>query len=220
MPENKSRLRLLQQRNKRRMVEKVAKVLSDKRDALMKEFHGMARRALKVRRDLEKKIETASRSLLFAGGIEPHGRLTTAALAAKKSELCHVGVKNIWGVKLPVVEYSELHRGLFERGSAPGYRSPVVDETAARFESVNNALVTSAIAENHIKVIGGALRSTNRRVNALEKMILPEIESEIERIRRYLEEMSREEVFRLKRYKKLKRENGGDIARFAGGRTR
>lgn len=204
MPENKSRLRLLQLRNKRRMVEKAAKVLSEKRDALMKEFHGMVKLALKARMEMEKKIETASRSLLLASGLEPHGRLLTAALAARKHELCRVSVQNIWGVKLPVVEYSERTRGFFEIGSSPGYRSPVVDETAAKFETVNSALVKSGVAENNIKVIGGALRSTNRRVNALEKMILPEIELETKRIRSFLEEMSREEIFRMKRYKRLK----------------
>lgn len=205
MPENKSRQQLLQLRNKKQIVERAVTILSDKRDALMKEFHGMARHALKVRRELEEKIKTASRSFLLARGIEPHDRLVTAALAAGKGELSPVKVKNIWGVKIPVVEHTELERGLFEIGSAPGFRSPVVDESADRFEKVNNALITSAIAESRIMVIGGALRSTNRRVNALEQLIVPKIVSEIEGIRRRLEEMSREELFRLKRYKRLKR---------------
>ncbi|MFQ5431665.1 MAG: V-type ATP synthase subunit D [Nitrospinota bacterium] len=205
MPENKNRLQLLKLRNKKKIVERAVTILSDKRDALMKEFHGVSRHALKARRELEKKIQTASRLLLLARGIEPHNRLVTAALAARKNELSPVNVNNIWGVKIPVIEHTEHERGLFEIGSAPGFRSPVVDETADGFGKVNNALIVSAVAESHIMVIGGALRSTNRRVNALERLIVPKIASEIEGIRSRLEEMSREELFRLKRYKRLKR---------------
>ena len=204
MLENKNRLKLLQLKRRRVQVSKAKDILTSKRDALMKEFHGMVRYGHRIRRDLDRRIDKASKSLLIARGLEPHRALVTAALVAGKKTMVPVTVKNVWGVKIPGVEFSDSERELFERGSAPGYRNPIVDETAGNFELVNNALISSAVAENQIAVVGGAVRTANRRVKALEQWVIPEIDRGIRIIRSYLEENSREEIFRLKRFKKLK----------------
>ena len=45
---------------------------------------------------------------------------------------------------------------------------------------------------------------TTRRVNALDEMIIPEITHKIRRISTVLEEREREDIYRLKRFKKRK----------------
>lgn len=200
----RNRLRLLQLQRNLLFISQGIKILTDKRDALMKEFHGLIRKTYDVRKVLNENLKTAARSLLIAQGIEHNRSLTSSAWAAQRKLIFPVMTKNIWGVRIPIVDFPDVRRGYFERGAAPGYRNPIVDETTSKFETVINSLVKSSITENHLTVIGRAIRTTNRKVNALEQIMAPEIKTEIARIRTYFEEMSREEIFRMKRYKKLK----------------
>ena len=201
----RNRLQLLQNRKRLSLVKRGAKILSDKRDSLLKEFRGMVAEVRDARRDLDKKINIAGKSLLLARSMESVEGLESSAAAASSRVEFPVSVRRVWGVKIPAIDYHTQRRGLFDRGSLPGYRHPIVDKTAGRFEDVIDSVVKSAVVESRFNAIGGAIRTTSRRVNALEQVIEPEIEKEIGIISDYLEEMSREEIFRIKRYKALKR---------------
>lgn len=200
----RNRLQLLQNRKRLSLVKRGAKILSDKRDSLLKEFRGMVAEVRDARRDLDKKIDVAGKSMLLARSMESVEGLESAAAAASSKVVFPVSIKRVWGVKIPEIDYHTQRRSLFDRGSLPGYRHPVVDKTAGRFEDVIDAVVKSAVVESRFNAIGGAIRTTSRRVNALEQVIEPEIAKEIGVIGDYLEEMSREEIFRIKRYKALK----------------
>lgn len=202
--QKKSRLRLLQLKGQQAFISHGIKILTDKRDSLMKEFHDLIRKAHEARKELNDNLKASARSLSLAQGIEPHRGLLTSSLAAQKKIVFPVSTRNIWGVKIPVIDFHDVRRGYFERGAAPGYRNPIVDETAAKFEVSINSLAKSAATENNLTVVGKAIRTTSRKVNALEQIIAPEIKAEIISIRAYLEEIQREDIFRMKRYKKIK----------------
>jgi V/A-type H+-transporting ATPase subunit D len=61
--------------------------------------------------------------------------------------------------------------------------------------------------KHKLRVIGRTISATSRKINALEEIIAPEIKAEISGIRNYFEEIAREDIFRIKRYKKLKTKN-------------
>lgn len=206
----KSRIELLNLRRQMVLVKQGARILTGKRDALMKEFHGMARKVLLARQKLGDMLRLAGKSLLLARSIEPHRGLVTAALAAGRDIPLAGSLRNVWGVKIPSIGFPPPRRGHFGRGSAPGYRSPVVDETAARFEETIGALIESAVAENHLTNIGGAVKATSRRVNALEMRVAPELARDAAVIRFSLEEQAREETFRMKRFKQLRERRAGN----------
>lgn len=200
----KSRIALLNLKHQMVLVQQGARILTAKRDALMKEFHGMARKVVLTRQRMADTLRLAGKSLRLARAIEPHRGLVTAALAARREISLAGSLRNVWGVKIPSISFPPLRRDHFERGSAPGYRSPVVDETAAHFEDAISALIESAVAENHLSNIGGAVKATSRRVNALEMRVMPELARETAVIRFHLEEQAREETFRMKRFKHLR----------------
>jgi len=197
----RNRFFLLQLKKRKELIEQGVKVLTSKRDALMKEFHGLITQVADARRKLDEEMKQAARFMMVAEGVEPQASLATAASAARRDILFEVSSRNIWGVRLPEVKFPDVRRDVYGRGSAPLYRNPVVDETAARFENVINAMAESGLVEGKLDKIGAALTGTNRKVNALEQRIAPEIAGNIREITRFLEEMSREEIFRLKRYK-------------------
>ncbi len=140
----KSRIELLNLKRQTELVKQGAHILTAKRDALMKEFHGMARKVLLTRQKMADTLGLAGKSLLLARAIEPHRGLVTAALAAQTEIPLTVSARSVWGVKIPSVSFPLLRRHHFDRGSAPGYRSPVVDETAGHFEDAIGALIEGA----------------------------------------------------------------------------
>ena len=55
-----------------------------------------------------------------------------------------------------------------------------------------------------VEGLGEEIKMTTRLVNALDEMIIPEIMHKIRRISTVLEEREREDIYRLKRFKKRK----------------
>ena len=200
----KSRIELLNLKRQLLLVKQGTRILAAKRDALMKEFHGMARKVYLARRLMADTFRLAGKNLMLARAIEPGRGLVTAAMAARRDIPLAASIRKVWGVNIPSIDFPPLRRGHLDRGSAPGYRSPVVDETAAAFEDAIGALIESAVAENHLTNIGGAVKATSRRVNALEMRVAPELARDAAVISFRLEEQAREETFRMKRFKLLR----------------
>lgn len=199
-----SRLELLRLRKRRELVARGIHILSSKRDALLAEFRGIVVEVRDRRRDLDDSVISAQKALTIAGALEPASAIMTQSLSAQRKISFDMSLKNVWGVKIPSIDFPDLRRGPFERGSAPGFRNPSVDEASGLFEEALDCLMKSAVAEHRLLSIGGAIRAATRRVNALERKVEPEIKKDIGTIMTNLEEKAREETFRLKRYKSLR----------------
>lgn len=199
-----NRIELIRLRKRRELVTQGIRILTTKKDALMEIFRGTLKNVRQTREKLERAMTDAARSQAIASSEEPAHTLSTAALASQREITFTMSMRNVWGVQAPTVHFPDAGRNPFERGSAPGYRSLAVDEAAERFEKVINTLADGAVEDYKLLAIGGAIKKTSRRINALEEIALPEAEGGIKRIMFRLEEREREDTFRLKRYKKLK----------------
>ncbi len=79
-----------------------------------------------------------------------------------------------------------------------------IDETATSFEGILNLIIAMASNEVRVKRLGDEIRKTTRRVNALEQVVIPALEEQSRFIERTLEEREREDLFRLKRLKRMR----------------
>jgi V/A-type H+-transporting ATPase subunit D len=79
--------------------------------------------------------------------------------------------------------------------------SSYIDEAADGYSGLISAIVTAAEMEATLKKLLEEIESTKRRVNALEFVVIPQMEEAQSFIQLRLEEMEREETFRLKRFK-------------------
>jgi V-type H+-transporting ATPase subunit D len=79
-------------------------------------------------------------------------------------------------------------------------------ETQKSFQKTLALLTKIAALQTSFIVLDRAIKVTNRRVNALEKVIIPKVENTIAYIKDELDELGREEFYRLKkiRNKKIK----------------
>ena len=67
-----------------------------------------------------------------------------------------------------------------------------------------DAVVTIASSEIRLKRVGEEIKVDTRRINALEEILTPSMQNGIKTIERILEEREREDIYRLKRYKKMR----------------
>ena len=113
---------------------------------------------------------------------------------------------NVAGVTLPVFEKTD--GDMKEKSNMTGISKggEQITKSRACFEETLQTLIKLASLQTSFVTLDNAIKVTNRRVNALEKVVQPKIENTISYITSELDELEREEFFRLKkiRNKKIK----------------
>jgi len=125
----------------------------------------------------------------------------SAAFSVKEVPEITLKSKNIMGVVVPEIESSKVRKSIADRGYGVLGTSPVIDETATSFEELVEVIIDSAEIETTMKRLLDEIESTKRRVNALEFKVIPELTEAQNFIKMRLDEMEREELFRLKKIK-------------------
>ena len=105
------------------------------------------------------------------------------------------------GVVVPKVDGQNLKLSTEDRGLGLIGGSPYIDEAADSYSLLIEKVVKAAEMEATLKRLLEEIEATKRRVNALEFKVIPELEEARVFIQLRLEEMEREETFRLKRFK-------------------
>jgi V/A-type H+-transporting ATPase subunit D len=181
--------------------EKGYTILKMKRDGLILEFFNVLDRAKTTREDLQDKYRKAARMSDLANTVEGSISLKAAAFSVKETPSITLSPKNVMGVVVPRIEASKVRKGLFDRGYGLLATSSVTDETATAYEELVDAIIKSAEIETTMKRLLDEIESTKRRVNALEFKVIPELTAARDFIKMRLDEMEREELFRLKKIK-------------------
>ena len=75
-----------------------------------------------------------------------------------------------------------------------------------QFSAALDDLIRLASLQTSLKTLDEALKVTNRRVNALDCVVIPKLENTITYIMRELDEQEREEFFRLKKVRDMVQE--------------
>jgi V/A-type H+-transporting ATPase subunit D len=170
-------------------------ILNRKREVLTSELIKVAHEAEMLQQEVWKKLEAAYRAMENAQLRMGREHVEWAALAANKTVDVTLKYRGIMGVPIPVVE---------ARGEPPemlyslGDTSASLDEASASFRNVLGQIPELSKLVTTVWRLAGELRKTQRRVNALQYIFIPEYEETVLFIQSSLEEREREETFRLK----------------------
>ncbi|MEM3736816.1 MAG: V-type ATP synthase subunit D [Candidatus Bathyarchaeia archaeon] len=198
-----TRAELLTLRRRVKLAKRGHDLLVEKRDALLMHFLKYVRDVGPLRERLNKALESAYRNFMVAQIILGPRKLEEISYTAPDRFNVNERYRNIIGVTIPLLELSA------ERVSEKGwwYNFPettaTVDDAIKTFEKVLETIVELAEIETAVKRLAEAVTMTKRRVNALENVIIPRFENNIRFIQFHLEEMAREDFFRLKRIKMI-----------------
>ena len=176
-------------------------LLKMKRDGLFHEFRTLLSEMIEAREGLVGTYRDALQAINLASSIEGGLAVKSAAIASSKHSEVQVSKRNIMGVVVPKVEGQNLKLSVEDRGLGMVGGSPYIDEAADAYSLLVEKVVKAAEMEATLKRLLEEIEATKRRVNALEFKVIPEMKEAQTFIQLRLEEMEREETFRLKRFK-------------------
>ncbi len=196
-----TRSELLELKKKIALSQSGHKLLKMKRDGLILEFFEIMDKAKNARAELMKSYDHATGKIAVARAVEGNVAVMSAAFALKEQPEINLESKNVMGVVVPKIESSGVLKPLTERGYGIIGTSSRIDEAAEAYEKLVEQVIVSAEIESAMKKLLEDIEKTKRRVNALEFKVIPELKDAEQFIKLRLEEMEREETFRLKKIK-------------------
>jgi len=196
-----TRSELINIKRRIKLSERGYNILKMKRDGLILEFFKVLQQAKDSRGALTERYTHAMEMIALAETVEGAIGVKAAAFSASDIPAISLSSKNIMGVVVPEIEASSVRKGILDRGYGMLGTSAVIDETAEAFEDLLEAVIEAAEIETTMKRLLDEIESTKRRVNALEFKVIPELTEARDFIKMRLDEMEREELFRLKKIK-------------------
>ena len=177
------------------------KLLKMKRDGLIIEFFELLPKVKDMRSQLVKLYSVADKKLAVAMVADGKSALRSAANCVRTPPQVELSENNIMGVVVPKIKVSTIQKSIEERGYGLIGTSVRIDESVHAFEKLAEKVLEAAELETTMKKLLDEIESTKRRVNALEFKVIPQLEEVAAYITLRLEELERENVFRLKRIK-------------------
>jgi V/A-type H+-transporting ATPase subunit D len=196
-----TRSELLEIKRKIKLTKSGYKILKMKRDGLILEFFKILEQAKLVREKVTRHYELAMEKIAVANAVDGVIAVKSAAFALKTSPEIKLRSKNVMGLVVPLIEAKSIHTPMDQRGYGVVGTSVYIDEAAKAFEDLVETIIEAAEIETTMKKLLDEIEKTKRRVNALEFKVIPELQEAEAFIRLRLEEMERENIFRLKRIK-------------------
>ena len=188
------------------------KLLKDKRDELMRQFMDVVKLNKQLRTRVEEGLTAAFSSLQVASAIMSPEMLEQALLYPRQSVELGLTYKNIMSVNVPQYSFqtknndpSEIYPYGFAQTS--GELDDALDKMARVFED----MLELAQVEKTMQLLAEEIEKTRRRVNALEYVMIPELESNIKYIAMKLEENENATKVRLLKVKEMLLQNAHDF---------
>lgn len=197
---NPNRMELLKLRRRLDTARRGHKLLKDKLDELLKEFMARIAENRRLRQEVEEQLFSAYGVLAIARAAAGTPVISQALMAGAPVELITVTERNVMSVRVPVMELGEVPKpGGYSYATTPA----VLDEALDELSGVVPSMVELAAREKAIELLAAEIETTRRRVNALEYVLLPQLEDAIREIRMKLDESERSERTRLMKVKEM-----------------
>lgn len=180
------------------------KLLKDKRDELMRQFLDIVKECKVLRQNVENAIGDANKSISLARSFMQREVLETALLAPKQDIEIEVSNKNIMSVDVPVFKSKTRTNNpydVFSYGFA--YTNSDLDAGILKLSEILPELLRLCELENSVKILADEIEKTRRRVNALEHVMIPELQENIRFITMKLDENERSNQARLMKVKDM-----------------
>ncbi len=180
------------------------KLLKDKRDELMKKFLDIVRENKRLREEVEEQLMVVHSRFVMARAVMNSELVEEALMFPKMEVSLTASTRNIMSVDVPVLEFTT--EGGTEGDIYPyGFANTTgeLDEAIATLSDLTPELLKLAEMEKSAQLLADEIEKTRRRVNALEYVLIPNLEETIKYIVMKLDENERSNLTRLMKVKDM-----------------
>lgn len=180
------------------------KLLKDKRDELMRQFMEIVRKNKELRLNVERGLTEAFAAQTVASAVMSPELLEQALLYPRQTVELDVTTRNVMSVRVPQYTFKTKNAEadeIYPYGFAQ--TSGELDVTMYRMNEVFQDMLELAQVEKTMQLLADEIEKTRRRVNALEYVMIPEMEESIKYISMKLEENDLSTKVRLMKVKDM-----------------
>jgi len=192
-------------------------LLKKKADALQLKFRSILKKIIDTKQTMGEIMKEASFSLAEAKFATGDFNQVVLQNVNKAQIKIRTKKDNVAGVNLPVFESYQDGADVYElAGLAKGGQQ--LKRMKANYGKAITLLVELASLQTSFVTLDEVIKTTNRRVNAIEHVIIPRIERTLAYIISELDELEREEFYRLKKVQDKKKKIRAEKEKIAAAR--
>lgn len=211
-----SRMALTQMKLRLKGAQKGHSLLKKKADALTLRFRTVLKQIVKNKTLMGEVMKEAQFSLAEANFVSSNFSNAITQNVDKATVMVRSQKDNVAGVQLPVFE--SFNTGVSATSDLTGLSrgGQKIQHCRTTWGKVVTLLVELASLQTSFVTLDEVIKATNRRVNAIEHVIIPRIERTVSYITSELDEREREEFYRLKKVQEKKKKLKAELAEAAG----
>jgi V/A-type H+/Na+-transporting ATPase subunit D len=193
---NPTRMELTRLKNRLATAVRGHKLLKDKRDEMVRQFMLHIRRNHDLRIQVEKALQDVFTRFGLAKAQMGALRVSEALLYPARAAVYEVGIHNVMSVDVPTIKYT----GGDQETDIPyafTFTSSSLDSSVMKLSGLLPQLLELAQVEKTCNLLADEIEKTRRRVNALEYVMIPEMQTSIKFITMKLAENERASTVRL-----------------------
>ncbi len=178
------------------------KLLKDKSDEMIRQFSILIRKNKELRETVENGLSSTLSAFTLARSLTDQRILEEALAMPSKSLELKCTSKNIMSVPVPEIEIQESEGGDDFPYSFSSLTSEA-DSSITELSKVLKELVELAEIEKACNMLADEIEKNKRRVNALEYVMIPQLQETIKYIKMKLEENDRSATTRIMKVKDM-----------------
>ncbi|MEA5051256.1 MAG: V-type ATP synthase subunit D [Oscillospiraceae bacterium] len=200
---NPTRMELTRLKKRLKTAARGHKLLKDKRDEMVRRFIEIVRRDRELRGEVERRLADAMGLFSVARAEMGNAAVEEALIYPARTAHIETGTRNIMSVDVPTVRLVDTGEGSTELPYGFAFTAGELDGAVLELGSLLPQLIELAETEKACNMLADEIEKTRRRVNALEHVMIPEMEQQIKYISMKLEENERGTKTRLMKVKEM-----------------
>ena len=203
MKVNPTRMELSKLKKRLKTARRGHKLLKDKRDEMVKQFLELVRKNRELRTAVEENLKEVQTFFSVAAATMSSQAVEEALICPKQEIVLETDTKNIMSVIVPRFNYTMTGKDsdIYSYGFVT--TTAELDVAVGALSKIVSQLVELAETEKSVQLLAFEIEKTRRRVNALEHVMIPNLEVTVKSIVMKLEENERGNITRLMKVKDM-----------------
>lgn len=199
---NPTRMELRRLKTRLKTATRGHKLLKDKSDEMIRQFMVYVRKNKRLREEIEAELSSALKGFTLARAVSSNAVIEEAVMMpATKAEIS-LSSDNVMSVEVPSISVVE-HEGQDKYPYSFDTVTSELDASIGTLSTLLVKLVKLAEVEKTCNMLADEIEKNRRRVNALEYVMIPQIEETIKYINMKLDENERASTIRLMKVKSM-----------------